>query len=431
MEVDLPHSHLFDNSGDWIPITHPGGALYFYHERMRIFTDVYMYDPILRREVEKSAEMLETKRSTLEKSGIPFPTTNYDLVLDIVETEDKVAIRQYYYVDHNNRTLFWLDDYEMKPLMDGILGVKEPGHIKRRLESLYWVHWSQYPTGYKERNFPNDASDELQGVLLSSSIDSLTCNVSTAPYSVADMQTMCDIINKVKNLGPENSHAICSVARLLSICVYWRFVHFHGQKTSRQNRYKSIYHDSGHKRTIPFRLVSVILFFSPDAHLRELKKVWADESIFEGVWRDFMQKLVSEWTDFVLYSTVMLTANVTFLAVQGVIVIPSDGGWIKASPAQIASTISLVYSIGSIITGLLLIRRHRAMVAQDARTAYGYLNKMTKPFFYLEPLAAIFSFTYALLMCDNGYSGLRGSCLWDCRHPHNLVHRKFLGLRYC
>jgi hypothetical protein len=65
----------------------------------------------------------------------------------------------------------------------------------------------------------------------------------------------------------------------------------------------------------------------------------------------------------------MLTANVTFLAVQGVIVIPSDGGWIKASPAQIASTISLVYSIGSIITGLLLIRRHRAMVAQDARTA--------------------------------------------------------------
>jgi hypothetical protein len=88
-----------------------------------------MYDPILRREVEKSAEMLETKRSTLEKSGIPFPTTNYDLVLDIVETEDKVAIRQYYYVDHNNRTLFWLDDYEMKPLMDGILGVKEPGHI--------------------------------------------------------------------------------------------------------------------------------------------------------------------------------------------------------------------------------------------------------------------------------------------------------------
>jgi hypothetical protein len=29
-------------------------------------------------------------------------------------------------------------------------------------------------------------------------IDSLTSKVSTAPYSVADMQTMCDIINKIK-----------------------------------------------------------------------------------------------------------------------------------------------------------------------------------------------------------------------------------------
>ena len=88
---------------------------------------------------------------------------------------------------------------------------------------------------------------------------------------------------------------------IIFISVYWRFVHFHGQKTSRQNRYKSIYKDSGHKRTKSFRLVSVILFFSPDAHLRELKKVWADERIFEGVWKNFMQKLVSEWTDFVLY----------------------------------------------------------------------------------------------------------------------------------
>ena len=65
----------------------------------------------------------------------------------------------------------------------------------------------------------------------------------------------------------------------------------------------------------------------------------------------------------------MLTANVGFLAIQGVIVVPSNGGWIKASPAQIASSTSLVYSIGSIITGLLLIRRHREMVAQDPRTA--------------------------------------------------------------
>ena len=71
-------------------------------------------------------------------------------------------------------------------------------------------------------------------------------------------------------------------------------------------------------------------------------------------------------------STVMLAGNVAFLAIPGVIVVPqsqSTDQWIKPSPAQISSSISLVFSIGSIITGLLLIRRNRNMMTKDARRA--------------------------------------------------------------
>ena len=71
----------------------------------------------------------------------------------------------------------------------------------------------------------------------------------------------------------------------------------------------------------------------------------------------------------------MLAGNVGFLAISGVIVVPGpNGGWIKPSPAQIASTISLVFSVGSIITGLLLIRRNRTMAMQDPRTAVRNAN---------------------------------------------------------
>ena len=69
----------------------------------------------------------------------------------------------------------------------------------------------------------------------------------------------------------------------------------------------------------------------------------------------------------------MLAGNVAFLAIPGVIVAPpfppSADQWIKPSPAQITSSISLVFSIGSIITGLLLIRRNRNMMTKDARKA--------------------------------------------------------------
>jgi len=96
-------------------------------------------------------------------------------------------------------------------------------------------------------------------------------------------------------------------------------------------------------------------------------------------------------------STVMLATNVAFLAIQAVVVVPSSG-WINPSAPQIASSISLLCSIGSITTGLLLIRRNRTMAVQGAGKARDYLNGMKKPVVYLEPLAIIFGLTYALLM---------------------------------
>jgi hypothetical protein len=73
----------------------------------------------------------------------------------------------------------------------------------------------------------------------------------------------------------------------------------------------------------------------------------------------------------------MLATNVGFLAIQDLMP-PSNGGWIQASPAQIASTMSLVYSIGSIITGLLLIRRHRTMGKQDPKTAVRWSFRISR-----------------------------------------------------
>jgi hypothetical protein len=88
-----------------------------------------MYDQSLREEVEKSAELLYQKIAELESRGKHFPTGDYDIVLDIVETKDKKTNRQYYFVDHNTRTLFWLEIYDMGGLLNDTLGVEEPGHI--------------------------------------------------------------------------------------------------------------------------------------------------------------------------------------------------------------------------------------------------------------------------------------------------------------
>jgi len=57
---------------------------------------------------------------------------------------------------------------------------------------------------------------------------------------------------------------------------------------------------------------------------------------------------------------VLLNANVAFLAIPSV-----DIGDRARTPAQLASYLSIITSLGSIVTGLLLLRQHRTK-PQDA-----------------------------------------------------------------
>jgi hypothetical protein len=112
-----------------------------------------MYDHTLGAEVEAFALYLQTDRKS------PLPTTDYDLVLDVIHIEKDEIVWAYYYVDHKAKTLFWQDSYECgDSLLSEVPGVKEASHVSAyfsvcrlipfgsmilsipelRLESLYW-----------------------------------------------------------------------------------------------------------------------------------------------------------------------------------------------------------------------------------------------------------------------------------------------------
>ena len=77
-------------------------------------------------------------------------------------------------------------------------------------------------------------------------------------------------------------------------------------------------------------------------------------------------------------ATVMLNANVAFLAIQSVDV--NNNGGPYRSPAQISSYLSVIANIGSIILGLLLMRQNRTKCKETADEAVSYLSL---PFFSL------------------------------------------------
>ena len=93
-------------------------------------------------------------------------------------------------------------------------------------------------------------------------------------------------------------------------------------------------------------------------------------------------------TDILSQSTVMLTANVGFLAIPGVVIsninssdlLSANMLEIFASTSQIASSMSILASVGSIVIGLLLIRHNRSKQREDpAGAVSGYNTSVSIP----------------------------------------------------
>ncbi|KAI9438667.1 hypothetical protein H4582DRAFT_189065 [Lactarius indigo] len=393
---------LKEDCAPWVPATHPDGALYFFDKDRRLFTDTDMHDPVLRDEMDDFYHYLQR---ILGQEEVVIPSQNYDLTLDIMPSEDGRIQWSYYYACHETRCLFWLDTYDATHMISELFGVESPAHVRHRLEALYWTHWSLFPAVFDGRRLVQAVYDELVGILSHGCMDVMTSKSSTLPYDADTMQQMIRLVRNAKGSDTGLVYHTAAITRLLSFFAHWRFLYFHGQKSARLERNKTVYSNPGRERTALITFLSPLLFLAPEVHLRDLEKLWTDEVIIETVWKSFMTKLLEEWGELILWSTVMLTANVGFLAIPGVIISNINNPLSRASDlkiftsaAQIASCMSVEASAGSIVIGMLLVRHNRTKQKEDPAGASTYLYQNTHRLFGLEPMAIIFSLPWALLM---------------------------------
>ncbi|KAF8257609.1 hypothetical protein EI94DRAFT_1757514 [Lactarius quietus] len=387
----------------WVPATHPDGALYFYDQKRRLFTDTDMHDPELREELEDFYGYLQR---IVRHEGVKIPSNDYDLTLDVTLSAEGLQW-SYYYACHETRCLFWLDKYDATHIISELFGVNSPAHVKHRLEALYWTHWSLYPAVFEKRRLVGAVYDELVGILSHGSMDVMTSKSSTLPYDADTMKDMTRLVRNAKGSdGAGLVYHTAAITRLLSFFAHWRFLYFHGQSSARLERNKTVYEPNpGENRTWLITLLSPLLFLAPEVHLLDLEKLWTDEVIIETVWKSFMEKLLHEWGELILWSTVMLTANVGFLAIPGVVISNLNSNITKTSDlhiytssSQIVSCMSVEASVGSIVIGMLLVRHNRTKQREDPAGASTYLYQNKHRLFGLEPMAIIFSLPWALLM---------------------------------
>ncbi|KAG1791095.1 uncharacterized protein HD556DRAFT_1387483 [Suillus plorans] len=381
-------------SGDWELCVHPEGVLYLYNDHKRVFTEATVDSNMfgfLDKYVDALYELAQTQSVNLRADDI-------DLVVQLAQNEEDAQVSCYYYfVDHTDRILFWLHDRDQatEDIFSGIQGVIDPSHIRYSLESEYWTHCESYP---KHRMDREKIIKELRGLVMHASAEIITSDMSSSPFDGDELSRILELINHLKENAlddDDDPHSTCIIARFMHYFYRAKFFNFCGLPCARLEADKSVYKDDENPHPLTSSAsfaLDVMLFWAPQSHLEELRKVWVDECINTPRWKDFNKNLMTEWTGITIYSTVMLAVDVSFLAVPNVNIGQSQ------SIGIIVTYLSIIFITGSLILSVLLVRQNQRYGFESADKATEFLSHMTGTFFGVRALATVHSLPYAMLM---------------------------------
>lgn len=372
----------------WESVVHPEGALYFYDATRHVFTDANLRSKKLFKAINHLADQLRLKASDIIDDST-------HLVLELQVKEDAC---NYYFVQHDKRLLFWLQDFD-EPICiyEHVKGVKSDTHIKIALEAQYWMHCELYPN-----NAPiqHQIATELKHVLLHAHSDFLTSDTSVVPYDLATLQSMLDLSNHlveyVEPLKPSGdecmelpAHLMCVLARLMRLFARSKFLNFYGQVGARLNANQSVYEveQSRQKGTLRLRLANAFLWGTPAAQYKFLQKTWIDNILNYPKWSKHISRLNSDWSNVTIFSTVMLAVDVSFLAVPDV-----------TSAAAVVIYLSAMCSVSSLVVSMLLAVECRGWGTDSANGAASFMARMIHTQSDVEALAIMYSLPYAYLI---------------------------------
>ncbi|KAF9017860.1 hypothetical protein BDZ89DRAFT_1074496 [Hymenopellis radicata] len=401
LSFKIEHDHK-----DWEVHIHPEGARYFSHRTRRIFTDADLCDPDVTTLVTSFIEQMD---EFIRVQNIDIPATA-DFVFDLIRAEsDNRILCAYYFADHANRSIFWLDTYYAHyfPIWSEINGATSVSHVVLVGRALMpkSAPVLTLQLRYHCQLFPNclpltvELVDFLRDLLIYAIGDMVMSAYSMSPYDISDLQQILTLANDMRQNATTSKGvapgSISCLGRFLYVFVRQRFFHFYGQSSARLECDRSVYGGPVSRRTLLITSVSPLLFFAPEVHLRVLEKIWVDNILNPASWATFISKLRGEWQEFILYATVLLNANVAFLSIQSV---DDASDSPSRSAAQITSYLSVITSVGSIIIGLLLVLQHRSKAKETSRDALSFLNAQKHEMLALETLAIMYSLPYAMLM---------------------------------
>ncbi|KIP12134.1 hypothetical protein PHLGIDRAFT_113920 [Phlebiopsis gigantea 11061_1 CR5-6] len=403
----------------WVMHICPEGQRYFHHKKKSVvtLTNLCGSEPENLKHISAAADKLWTRfQETTSGAGRPFvqrdrsntiqSTSTIDetegfteenvaeddaeLCLQIMEDSDGETIMAYYFASMAEQSVFWLDEVDTSIVTSWERAVVTESHLEHAVRSQFWSHVETFPN---HRGLPGDVVQDLKDVYTYGLCDYITSETSMFPYDPETVNSLTKSLERIRENEPNGSTTFV-VARLFYAVHRERFLSFWGEEGARLDRQTSAFAESIHKpRSLWFNLISPFLFFMPLVYMNELDKLYVDQSVHYYFWRQFITGLRRDWDNSITPATVLLSANVGFLAINSI-----DVNSPNKSAAQISSYISAILSLFIYIVCQILTRHHRHEGHSQANKAIDYITKREGRLIGLQAVALAFSLPTALFL---------------------------------
>ncbi|KIK96647.1 hypothetical protein PAXRUDRAFT_770484 [Paxillus rubicundulus Ve08.2h10] len=409
-----------ETSHGWSKHIHPEGTPYYYHGASKTYTEWDICEPDIKQHIEFHASFLWRVLA-----GSHPDAGQYELVLELDSKGADGVVCEYYFVNHAERCLFWLDNYERPGFLMECKGVISLSHKKFGVEAEYWLHWDRFPAcGVVTKELVK----QLKHSILYLTIGQLTetCPVggftvtSTVESTLEQLKNYTSLVNSIR-VGDEthDDHSAVIIGRIMHYLSRSKYLNFHGEECVRLRDDQSV-HGWRYEPSWFMAVLAPILFMAPMTNVRSLHKLYVDELVKLDRWTDFVNDFTSQLEDTNLLATVLLTTNVGFLATQSV------DSYTNRSLRQVASYLSVICSIASIMLGLVFIERSRHDRSNSVNKVVEFLGRFHRGEHGLEVLALIFSLPYAYLMWGMVFFFIAFSA--ECYNVGNDIVRECLGV---
>jgi len=87
---------------------------------------------------------------------------------------------------------------------------------------------------------------------------------------------------------------------------YDRFLNLHGEPGARLDSCQSIYTPEPEKDSFLMKILSPLMIYGPESHLRRLEETTVDYMISKRTWKIFSERIFGEWRETILYVSLFL-----------------------------------------------------------------------------------------------------------------------------